>query len=134
MLKKHTLFLICLFVAQSVFSQSKIEFWLTKNDQTVLLQKQTNISFDNKTNNLPTIKINENQTFQTIDGFGYSLTGGSAYVINQLDKVQKNKLLQELFGNKKDSISVRYFRISICASDLIFAPFNYNDLPEGETD
>lgn len=134
MLKKHTLFLICLFVAQSVFSQSKIEFWLTKNDQTVLLQKQTNISFDNKTNNLPTIKINENQTFQTIDGFGYSLTGGSAYVINQLDKVQKNKLLQELFCNKKDSISVSYLRISIGASDLNFAPFTYNDLPEGETD
>lgn len=118
---------------QLFFAQS-VEFWLTKADQSVLFQKQTKISFSNRTNNLLTVEVNENQTFQTIDGFGYSLTGGSAFVINQLDKVQKKKLLQELFGKKKDSISISYLRISIGASDLNFAPFTYNDLSEGETD
>lgn len=134
MLKEYPLLLICLLVVQSAFSQNKIEFWLTTQDQTLLLQKQNKISFANKTNDFPTIEINENQTFQTIDGFGYSLTGGSAFVINQLDKVPKKKLLEELFGKKKDSISISYLRISIGASDLNFAPFTYNDLPTGETD
>lgn len=134
MLKKYILLLICLFVVQPGISQSKIEFWLTTQDQKVLLQKQNKISFVNKSNDFPTIEINENQIFQTIDGFGYTLTGGSAFVINQLDKVQKKKLLQELFGKKKDSISIGYLRVSIGASDLNFAPFTYNDLPEGETD
>lgn len=134
MLKKYALLLICLLVVQSAFSQNKIEFWLTNSDQTVLLQKQNKISFAYKSNDLPTIELNENQTFQAIDGFGYSLTGGSAFVINQLDKTNKSNLLQELFGWKKDSISISYLRISIGSSDLNFAPYTYNDLPTGETD
>jgi glucosylceramidase len=133
--KKRTLLLLLLYslLSQFILAQ-KAEFWLTKADQSVLLQKQNKVSFVNKTNTFPTIEIDETKTFQTIDGFGYSLTGGSAFVINQLDKVNKHRLLQELFGNKKDSISISYLRISIGASDLNFAPFTYNDLPNGETD
>lgn len=134
MLKKYAFILILFLFVQNYFAQGKIKFWLTTQDRTILLQKQNKISFAYKSNDLPTIEINENQTFQTIDGFGYSLTGGSAFVINQLDKVSKKKLLQELFGTKKDSISVSYLRISIGSSDLNFAPYTYNDLPTGETD
>lgn len=112
-----------------------IEVWLTKSDQTILLKKQSGkLSFGSKINDFPTISINENQRYQTIDGFGYSLTGGSAIVINRLDKDRKRKLLSELFGKKKDSIKVSYLRISIGASDLNFAPFTYHDIPDGETD
>ena len=133
--KKRTFLLLLIYSLLSQFiSAQKAEFWLTKSDQSVLLQKQNKVSFANKINDFPMIEIDETKTFQTIDGFGYSLTGGSAFVINQLDKANKQKLLQELFGKKKDSISVSYLRISIGASDLNFAPFTYNDLPNGETD
>jgi glucosylceramidase len=134
MLKKYAVSLICFLFIQNCFAQSKIEFWLTTQDQKILLQKQNKHSFGKKSNDFPTIEIDETKTFQTIDGFGYALTGGSAYVINRLDKPTKRKLLQELFGTKKDSISVSYLRISIGASDLNFAPFTYDDLPAGVTD
>ncbi len=126
--------LICLIFFQVSLAQ-KIEFWLTKGDHTALLEKQSEkLTFAKKVNDFPTIEVDETQTFQKIDGFGYSLTGGSAFVINQLSKDKKVKLLQELFGKGKNSIGISYLRISIGASDLNFAPFTYNDLPTGETD
>jgi glucosylceramidase len=114
---------------------NEVDFWLTKPDQTVLLQKQSTVLGFSATYNLnPSIEVDESQTFQTVDGFGYTLTGGSAQVINQLNTTKKQELLQELFGSNQNSISVSYLRISIGASDLNNAPFSYDDMPSGETD
>ena len=115
-------------------AENKAEFWLTKSDGTLKLEKQAALIFDKTTNNLPTININENEKFQTIDGFGFSLTGGSAEVINQLNSAKKKELLNKLFGFDEESISISYLRVSIGASDLDHKPFSYNDLKEGEED
>ena len=82
----------------------------------------------------PNIEVDDAQTFQSIDGFGYTLTGGSAEVINQLNPQKRQELLQELFGNNANSIRLSYLRISIGASDLNATPFTYDDLPSGQTD
>lgn len=112
-----------------------VDFWLTKGDQTVLLTKQNGVlGFNTTANSYTNIEVNEAQKYQTIDGFGYTLTGGSAQVINQLDTQKKNDLLQELFGSTETSISINYIRISIGASDLNEKAFTYNDLPKGDTD
>ncbi len=112
-----------------------VTFWLTKGNETVKLQKQnTVLGFTTNPNSYPTIEVNQNQTFQTIDGFGYTLTGGSAEVINQLGDSKKQELLQELFGNSENAISVSYLRISIGASDLNSSVFSYDDIPSGQTD
>ncbi|PWA03986.1 glucosylceramidase [Flavobacterium psychrotolerans] len=114
---------------------SVVDFWLTKGDQSVLLQKQNlMLLFGNITNNNQNIEVDESQTFQTVDGFGYTLTGGSAEVINGLNASKKQELLQELFGNAANSISISYLRISIGASDLNSTVFSYNDLPNGQVD
>jgi len=112
-----------------------VDFWLTKRDQTVNLQKQSGIlGFGTTVNMYSNIEVDESTVYQTIDGFGYTLTGGSAQVINQLIPSVKQELLQELFGSKSNSISISYLRISIGASDLNPAPFTYNDMPTGQTD
>ncbi|MGE5108056.1 MAG: glycoside hydrolase family 30 protein [Sphingobacteriales bacterium] len=112
-----------------------MDFWLTKGDQTALLQKQTGtLSFGTAGNNYPTIEVDTTQTYQTVEGFGYSLTGGSAYVINKLPAADKSNLLKELFGSDNNSISISYLRISIGASDLDAAVFSYDDMPAGQTD
>ncbi|WP_409417520.1 glycoside hydrolase family 30 protein [Flavobacterium sp. PS2] len=112
-----------------------VDFWLTKGDQTVLLTKQNGVlGFNTTVNSYTNIEVNEAQKYQTIDGFGYTLTGGSAQVINQLSVQKKNDLLQGLFGSTETSISINYIRISIGASDLNEKAFTYNDLPKGETD
>lgn len=114
---------------------NEVDFWLTKADQSVKLQKQSGIlAFKDAYNNYPNIEVNDSQTFQTVDGFGFSLTGGSAQVINSLNADKKQELLQKLFGSNENAISISYLRISIGASDLDATVFSYNDLPAGQTD
>ena len=112
----------------------KIEYWLTKGDGSVKLQQQNSLQFSTDTNSFPVIEIDESQKFQTVDGFGYTLTGGSVQVINTLADDKRKALLNEIFGNSGNSISVSYLRLSIGASDLDAEVFSYNDLPAGQTD
>src|SRR6185312_9702890 len=116
-------------------AKNEVDFWLTNGDETVKLQKQNVVlAFGSNSNQYPTIEVDENNTFQTVDGFGYTLTGGSADVINSLATSVKSALLQELFGTGDNSISISYLRISIGASDLNAEVFSYDDMPAGQTD
>jgi glucosylceramidase len=113
---------------------NEVDFWLTKGDQSVLLQKQSTIlSFGTASNAYSTIIVDTQQRYQTVDGFGYTLTSGSAALINDLG-ASKPALLQELFGNTPNSISISYLRISIGASDLSASVYTYDDMPAGQTD
>ena len=113
---------------------NEVDFWLTS--QSALLQKQTGVlSFGTVSNAHSFIDVDTIQTFQTIDGFGYTLTGGSAFLINtRFSATNKANLLQELFGATASSIGVSYLRISIGASDLDASVFSYDDMPAGQTD
>ena len=63
----------------TVVPPSEVSFWLTKSDQSVLLQQQAApIYFGTQSNTYPSIEVDSTQRFQSIDGFGYNLTGGSA--------------------------------------------------------
>lgn len=113
---------------------NQVQIWLTKGDESVKLQQQSSISFVNNSNDFQNIDIDDSQKFQYVDGFGYTLTGGSVEVINRLSPSKRKALLNELFGNDKNSISISYLRLSIGASDLDSHVFSYDDLPEGQTD
>lgn len=111
-----------------------VEFWLTKGDKSALLQQTKGVAFVSGNKAQDVIEVDTTQRFQTIDGFGFSLTGGSAYLINQkLTADVREKILRELFLSK-DGIGVSYLRISIGASDLDDHVFSYNDLPQGKKD
>ncbi|RYD94665.1 MAG: glucosylceramidase, partial [Sphingobacteriales bacterium] len=115
--------------------KTDVEFWLTKPDQTVVFKKQNqSLMFTDAINSAPVITVDTTQLFQGIDGFGYTLTGGSATLINSLSSSQQDQLLKELFLTDENNIGVSYLRIAIGASDLSAAPFTYNDLPSGQTD
>ena len=114
---------------------NEVDVWLTKSDGSTKLKKQSSVlAFNTAVNVYPTIEVSESTTYQTIDGFGYTLTGGSAQVISQMNEQTKKDLLQELFGSADNSIGVSYLRISIGASDLNSSPFTYDDMPVGQTD
>ena len=114
---------------------NEVDYWLTNGSKNIFLQKQTGIlAFGSTYNVYPNIEVDATQTFQTIDGFGFTLTGGSAQSINKLNSQKRNELLQELFGKNDNSIAISYLRVSIGASDLNASPFSYNDLPAGQTD
>lgn len=111
-----------------------VGLWVTSADQTNLLYNRTLPFSSAEDNRFPTITVDTTQIFQPIDGFGYTLTGGSAGLIHQLAPATRAQLLQELFGNDDNSVKISYLRISIGASDLDPEVFSYNDLPAGETD
>src|SRR5258705_6855507 len=80
-------------------NKSDVDFWLTQPDQTALFKKQSGaLQFSDAPNAAAsTIEVDTTQTFQSIDGFGYTLTGGSATLINALPASTKDNLLNELF-------------------------------------
>jgi glucosylceramidase len=121
--------------SQSSKAAKDAELWLTNTDKSVLFQRQSaRLAFGTATNSNPTIEVDEAQTFQPIDGFGYCLTGGSAMLLHRMGQAERTKLLQELFGTDGNSIGVSYLRLSIGASDLDDRVFSYDDLPEGQAD
>jgi glucosylceramidase len=112
-----------------------ITMWLTTGDRAALLEKQQSILFSDSSNSQAVIEVDTTRRFQTIDGFGYALTGGSADLIHRkLDAQQRDKLLRELFLRDENSIGISYLRVSIGASDLDDHVFSYCDLPKGQTD
>jgi len=111
-----------------------VEIWTTTPDQTTLFQSKSADFASQKDDRFPVIQIDTALQYQTIDGFGYTLTGGSAMLINQLGEAAKDTLLKELFGTAGRSIGISYLRISLGASDLSSTVFSYDDMPAGQTD
>ena len=112
-----------------------VSYFVTEGDQSSLLLKQPDLNFGTKSNSFSFIDVDSAQTFQTVDGFGFTLTGGSASVINQMNATDKAALLQELFSTSNaSSIGISYLRLSIGASDLSASVFSYDDVSSGQTD
>lgn len=116
-----------------------VRCWLTTPDKTALLQEQkTPLAFGPGSSQaqdaLPEISINDAQRYQTMDGFGYCLTGGSAQLLRAMSAPARAALLRELFQTSGNGIGVSYLRISIGASDLDAQVFSYDDRPAGSPD
>jgi glucosylceramidase len=131
------LFFITLFVVVTFSCNTQqLEFWLTDPDRNILFQNQTPISPTNRSydTNANIITLNITERYQTMDGFGYALTGGSAYHLYNLDNITRAAILDELFRTDKNNIGISYLRLSIGSSDLNEAVYSYDDLPLGEVD
>ncbi|MEO0002209.1 MAG: hypothetical protein RL766_2255 [Bacteroidota bacterium] len=116
-------------------TQKKAEWYVTSSNQQRLLFKEVLIDSGKQLNDgVPVIEIDGSKTFQSIDGFGYTLTEASAVLINRLSPQTQEKLLQELFGRANESIAISYLRIGMGATDLSTRVYSYNDLLRGETD
>jgi glucosylceramidase len=115
--------------------KSNAQLWLTNADRTALFQKQNHaFHFSRTTEPHPTIEIRDSQTFQTIDGFGFALTWGSAEHLYRMVPAKRNALLKELFAARGKSIGISYLRVSIGASDLNEYVYSYDDVPVGQND
>lgn len=109
-----------------------VKMWLTNADKTQLLAKQNiALNFSSTTNSNPTITVDTTTTYQTIDGFGFALTGGSAQVINGLTATLNNSLIKELFSTDSASIGISYIRLTLGASDMSASAFTYDDMSSG---
>jgi len=117
-------FFLCLLSGLG-FAQTVTPF-LTQGNQGALLAQQPTIECHNETApNWATITINSNETFQPIDGFGFTMTQGSAQAIRTLNSSRRNQLMREFFGS--NGIANSMVRISIGASDLSNSTYTYNE-------
>ncbi len=117
------------------YVDTDVLFWLTKADSTVRFNRQNvalDFSFAEPSGN--SIIVDSTQTYQTMDGFGFSLTGGSAYLINRLPAADRNKILEELFSADSTFLGISYLRISIGSSDLDSYVFSYDNIDPNATD
>ena len=113
---------LLLLLSLPLFCFSQTEMYLSLPKQKSFFQKADNLSADFSG---AKVIIHPEQTFQSMDGFGFTLTGGSAQLIQALEPTNKAALLQELFG--KNGISV--LRIGVGATDLDATVFSYEDKP-----
>jgi glucosylceramidase len=112
-----------------------IQVWLTNGDKSALFEQQKpSLQFSRSKGEETTIEIDDQKTFQTIDGFGFALTGGSAQHLAHMNAAKRAALLKELFALDGKNIGISYLRISIGSSDLNDHVFSYDDLAAGETD
>jgi glucosylceramidase len=113
----------------------RVSVWLTTNDRSSLFEEQpAEISFASAAEGIHSITIDDSKKYQTIDGFGFALTGGSAMHIVRMSDDARAALIKELFSTEGKAIGISYLRLSIGASDLNEKVFSYDDLPEGQTD
>jgi glucosylceramidase len=113
---------LLLLVSLPLFCFSQTEIFLSLPKQKSFFQKTENLYSDF---NGAKIQVHPEQQFQSMDGFGFTLTGGSAQLIQQLEPSKRAALLQDLFG--KNGISV--LRIGVGATDLDASVFSYEDKP-----
>lgn len=134
MLKPFFLLLAFGFLAISCSQPTKdVEFWLTDPSQEIKFQIQDSLTFQTEGNTQAaglTIQINPETSYQEIDGFGFTLSQGSAIHLLGMSDSARRTLLEELFGKKGSQISISYLRLAVAASDLNERPFSYNDLED----
>ena len=119
----------------AVTRKGDIDYWVTRADRSALLQKSdSGLMFGARLMDMPLIEVDTTRRFQSMDGFGFALTGGSAMLIDQMPAVQQDSLLRELFLTDGHHIGISYLRISVGASDLDDHVFSYADMPRGKSD
>jgi glucosylceramidase len=126
--------LLALTLASTAAAQN-VSPYLTSPDRSALLAPQSPIAFATPaTASSQAITINPTKTYQTIDGFGFALTGGSAQLLMHMDPAKRAALLHELFTRTGDGIGVSYLRLTVGSSDMNPNVFSYDDLAPGDTD
>jgi glucosylceramidase len=108
-----------------------VNAWMTSGDKSSLLEQQASVNFTSSgIPNSSMITVDPATTYQTMDGFGFCMTEGSAEVISSLATTQQESLLTELFS-RTAGIGISVIRISIGASDLSSSDYSYDDLTSG---
>jgi glucosylceramidase len=81
-----------------------------------------------------TIIVNDEVSYQSIDGFGASLTDSSAWLFwNKLNEAQRKNALDTLFDPEK-GIGLSMLRQPMGASDFALEDYSYDDMPAGQSD
>ncbi|MET8082157.1 RICIN domain-containing protein [Streptomyces sp. NPDC005303] len=109
-----------------------VSVWETTADQSTLLAAQTSATFTSGAGSgSQTITIHPDTTYQTMSGFGVSLTDSSADLI--ANSPQRESIMRKLF-DPSAGIGLSFLRQPIGASDFSLSTYSYDDMPSGQAD
>lgn len=114
----------------------KVQVWLTTKDGKHLLapQKAARWGAASKKRHGTVIAVNDRKRYQTITGFGASITDSSATVLMALPQATRDQVMTELFSPTK-GIGISFLRQPMGASDFSsIGNYSYDDMPAGQTD
>ena len=75
--------------------------------------------------------VAEKTPFNVCKGFGVALTGASCYMLAQMEKGERRKLLESIYG--KDGLNLSVARLAIGSCDYSAEIYTYDDCP-GDTE
>jgi len=109
--------------------------WLTTIDRVNQLTEQAPVAFGDAGSSDPTIVIDPETTYQTMDGFGASITDSSAAVLSALPPAQRDETMRKLF-DPVEGIGISFLRQPVGSSDFTStaAHYTYDDVAPGKTD
>lgn len=109
-----------------VWVEGDVQVLTTTNNRSKDLTPSA-ISFSTKDNMSPrTIRLDKNQMFQEIDGFGAAITGSTAYNLLKMDPADRAEFLKRTFS-LTDGYGMNYIRICIGCSDFSLSEYTCCD-------
>jgi glucosylceramidase len=109
-------------------------WWLTTADQTQKLAEQPPIPVGPGAATAATIRIDPDQRFQPVVGFGAAITDASAILIHDLPADRRHALLSELFGRRGEGLGLSFTRLTVGASDFSPTHYSFDDTPGNQPD
>jgi len=108
--------------------------WVTSPDRAELMHDRGTVAFGTRPSGELTITVDPSRTYQSMDGFGASITDSSAAVLYRLDPAAREQAMRSLFDPVR-GIGVSALRQPIGSSDFTDEPhYTYDDMPPGQTD
>lgn len=106
----------------------------SSEERNLVLHEEVPIDFGPQREPELTIQVNDAVRYQSIDGFGASLTDSSAWLLwNKLSPAQRKEALEKLFDSEK-GIGLSILRQPMGSSDFALTDYSYDDVPPGESD
>ena len=111
------------------------QVWVTTADGADKLTHTGSVAFSTAPTSVQTVVVDPTQTFQTMQGFGGSITDASASVLYTLPAAQRAQVMASLFSPDGGD-GLDFLRQPIGATDMIAASsaYTYDDVPAGQSD
>jgi glucosylceramidase len=120
-----------LLLAASPAAAASARVWMTTPDGAEKMHDRGAVAFAPGGSDVLTISVDPSRRYQSMDGFGASITDSSAQVLYGMSRSQRNAAMHSLFADDRLS----FLRQPIGASDFVAGPhYTYDDVSAGETD
>ena len=119
----------CPLVSQTVHS------YRTTADLSSALEPQPPTTFTHKSTAAPlSIVVDDKDRYQTMDGFGISMTEGSAWLLHdRMPPALSHEVMTKLF-DPATGIGLSFIRLPIASTDLSISHYSYDDMAAGQED